>query len=86
MEPSGSNVPNSTPLETAGFFALVCRSGILTKVLVRSENNIFAVLSLKSADGKMTARNRLEVVDKCIVDGSASERANDRDGLRCSLL
>jgi hypothetical protein len=54
---------------------LFFRSEILTKVLVRSENNIFAILSFKSPDGKMAARDRLEVVDKCIVDGSTSERA-----------
>ena len=47
---------------------------------------IFAVLSFKSSDGKVASRDRLEVVDKCIVDGSASERADDRDGLRGSLL
>ena len=65
---------------------LSLRSEIATKALVRTENNIFAVLSFKSSDGKMAARNRLEVVDKCIVDGSTSECAYDRDSLRSSLL
>jgi hypothetical protein len=59
---------------------------ILTKALVRVENNIFAILSFKSSDGKMPARDRLEVVDKCIVDGSSSERTYDRNSLRGSLL
>jgi hypothetical protein len=44
---------------------------ILTKALVRVENNIFAILSFKSSDDKMPARDRFEVVDKCIVDGSS---------------
>ena len=34
----------------------------------------------------MAARDRLEVVDKCIVDGGSSERTYDRNCLRGSLL
>jgi len=34
----------------------------------------------------MAPGDRLEVVDKCIIDGSTSERADDRDGLSCRLL
>ena len=59
---------------------------ILTKALVRIENNIFAILSFKSSDGKMAARDRLEVVDKCVIDGVSSERTYDRNSLRSSLL
>jgi hypothetical protein len=59
---------------------------ILLKPLVRLGNNIFAVLSFKASNGKMTERDRLEVVHKYIVDGSASESAYDRDSLRGNLL
>jgi len=58
----------------------------LAKALVHIENKIFAVLSFKSSDGKVASSDRLEVVDKCIVDGSTSKRAEDRDSLRGSLL
>jgi hypothetical protein len=62
------------------------RIEILTKSLVRFENNIFAVLSFESSDRKMTARDRLEVVNKSIVDCSASERTYHRNSLRSGLL
>jgi hypothetical protein len=34
----------------------------------------------------MAARDRLEVVDKCVIDGVSSERTYDRNSLRSSLL
>jgi hypothetical protein len=68
------------------FWLLLIPIEILTKLRVRSENNILAVLSFKSSDGKVAARDRLKVVDKCIVDGSTSDRADDGDGLRGRLL
>ena len=58
----------------------------LAKALVLSENDIFPIFSFKSADGKVAARDRLEMFDKCIVYGSAADRTDNWDSLRGYLL
>ena len=59
---------------------------ILTKLFVHSEDNIFAVLSFKSSNDEMPPSDRLEVIDKCIIDCCAAKRPNNRNGLRCRFL
>src|SRR5206468_3733258 len=78
-------VPNrfcSTMRANFGLGALVRPS----EALVLRLHHVLAVASFEPANAEMPARHVLEMLDEGIVHSGAPERAENRDGLRRSLL
>src|SRR6266511_1402709 len=64
----------------------VTGSAVLSEALIFSPNEVLAVDSFEPADGEMTSRHLLKMLDKRVVHGSAAQRADDRKRLRRDLL
>ncbi len=58
----------------------------LREAFVLSTHQFFAVRPLESAYREMAARHVLEVLDECVVDRSAAQCTDQRNGLRRELL
>src|SRR5262249_7334616 len=61
-------------------------SAVLREALIRFLHGLLAVGALEATNGKVTSRHLLEMLDERIVHGSASERADERNGLSRELL
>src|SRR5262245_4215474 len=61
-------------------------SAVLREALIRFLHGLLAVGALEATNGKVTSRHFLEMLDERVVHGSASERADERNGLSRELL
>ena len=55
-------------------------SVVLREALILSANYLLAVRSLEATDDEVTSRHILEMLDECVVHGSAAQRADERNG------
>src|SRR5262245_4271885 len=56
------------------------------KPIIFPSNELLAVISFELTDSKMSSCDLLEMLQKCIIHGSATQRANNRKSLCRSLL
>src|SRR5262249_12890307 len=61
-------------------------SAVLREALIRFLHGLLSVGALEATNGKVTSRHFLEMLDERIVHCSASERADEGNGLSCKLL
>src|SRR5262245_20178024 len=61
-------------------------SAVLREALIRFLHGLLAIGALEATNGKVTLRHFLEMLDERVVHGSASERADERNGLSRELL
>src|SRR5262245_37058815 len=61
-------------------------SAVLREALIRFLHGLLAIGALEATNGKVTSRHLLEMLDERIVHGSASECADERNGLSLEFL
>ena len=61
-------------------------SVLASEPLIFGPDHVLAIHAFEPADSEMPPRHILEMLDKRIVHGSPTERADDRDGLSSDLL
>src|SRR5262249_50005206 len=61
-------------------------SAVLREALVCFSHGLLAIGALEAANGEVTSRHLLEMLDERVVHGSAAERTDEGDGLSRELL
>ena len=60
-------------------------SAVLREALIRFSHCLLAIGTLEAANGKVTSRHLLKMLDERVVHGSAAQRTDERDGLSGEL-
>src|SRR5262249_40317545 len=75
------------PLSDIGSTTYASRlSAVLREALIRFPHRLLAIRALEAANGKVTSRHFLAMLDERVVHGGAAERTDERDGLSRELL